>query len=123
MTSVAAHPCATQTQPTQSIPHFVEARASADATTPVAGSIVDTGISRVAADMARTVGSPASLLAAWLLVGLITAGGALGCGALAAFPRRVGGRYVGLRESMGSLMGSLRRWARLVPSRSVSCPA
>lgn len=114
MTSVAAHDGATQTPPTQSNPEFVKAMTLTDATMLVAGSMIGSGIFIVSADMARKVGSPAWLLGAWVLTGIITICGALTYGELAAMFPRAGGQYVFLRESMGSLMGFLYGWTLFV---------
>ncbi len=114
MTSVAAPHSAPQTEPTQSNPEFVKAMTLTDATMLVAGSMIGSGIFIVSADMARKVGSPAWLLAAWLLTGIITVFGALTYGELAAMFPRAGGQYVFLRESMGPLMGFLYGWTLFV---------
>ena len=114
MTSVAARTGATHSQPTQSNPEFVKALTLTDATMLVAGSMIGSGIFIVSADMARKVGSPAWLLAAWVLTGVITVFGALTYGELAAMFPRAGGQYVFLRESMGPLMGFLYGWTLFV---------
>jgi APA family basic amino acid/polyamine antiporter len=72
--------------------------------------MIGSGIFIVSADMARKVESPAFLLLAWLLTGVITLLGALAYGELAAMFPRAGGQYVFLRESMGPLMGFLYGW-------------
>ena len=93
---------------------FVKALTLTDATMLVAGSMVGSGIFIVAADIARTVGSPALLLAAWGLTGVITLLGALAYGELAAMYPRAGGQYVFLREAMGPVMGFLYGWTLFV---------
>ncbi len=113
MTSLAARTDATQT-PTHSNPEFVKALSLTDATMLVAGSMIGSGIFIVSAQMARLLGSPGWLLAAWVLTGIITVFGALTYGELAAMFPRAGGQYVFLRESMGSLMGFLYGWTLFV---------
>lgn len=81
-----------------------------DCTMIVAGSMIGTGIFIVAADMARTVGSPGWLLGSWLLTGLLTIGAALSYGELAAMMPRAGGQYVYLREAWSPLCGFLYGW-------------
>ena len=93
---------------------FVRALTLVDATMLVAGSMIGSGIFIVSADIARTVGSPFWLLAAWLVTGLITVLGALSLAELAAMFPRAGGQYVFLRESMGPLMGFLYGWTLFV---------
>jgi len=80
------------------------------ATAIVMGSMIGSGIFIVSADMGRTVGSPALLIAAWLVTALMTLIGALSYGELAAMMPRAGGQYVYLRESLGPLCGFLYGW-------------
>jgi basic amino acid/polyamine antiporter, APA family len=93
---------------------FVKAMTLTDATMLVAGIMIGSGIFIVSADIARKVQSPAFLLLAWVLTGVITLLGALAYGELAAMFPRAGGQYVFLRESMGSLMGFLYGWTLFV---------
>ncbi len=81
-----------------------------DSTMVVVGSMIGSGIFIVSADMARTIGSPGWLLAAWLLTGLLTIVGALSYGELAAMMPRAGGQYVYLREAFSPLLGFLYGW-------------
>ena len=114
MSSVAAHPDATRA--TDSRPHadFVRAMTLTDATMLVAGSMVGSGIFIVSADIARIVGWPIWLLAAWVLTGLMTLLGALAYGELASMFPKAGGQYVYLRESLGPLIGFLYGWTLFV---------
>jgi APA family basic amino acid/polyamine antiporter len=89
---------------------FVQAITLTDATMLVAGSMIGSGIFITSAAMARSVGSPMWLLAAWLLTGVITLLGALSYGELASMYPRAGGQYVFRREWMGPLMGFLYGW-------------
>ena len=85
-----------------------------DATMLVAGTMIGSGIFIVSADMARILGSPFLLLAAWFLTGVMTILGALAYGEMAAMYPRAGGQYVFLREAMGPLMGFLYGWTLFV---------
>ena len=120
MPSVAAErPVATPhgDPPSGDAPHsgeFVRAMTLTDATMLVAGSMIGSGIFIVSADIARTVQTPALLLLAWVLTGVITLLGALAYGELAAMYPRAGGQYVFLREAMGPAMGFLYGWTLFV---------
>jgi basic amino acid/polyamine antiporter, APA family len=111
MASVTA---ATDNQPSNTQSEFVKAITLTDATMLVAGSMIGSGIFIVSADIARKVDSPAFLLLAWILTGVITLLGALAYGELAAMYPKAGGQYVFLRESMGPLMGFLYGWTLFV---------
>src|ERR1035437_5484781 len=91
-------------------PHFVRGMGLFSATAIVMGSMIGSGIFIVSAEMGRTVGSPALLIAAWLVTTLMTLIGALSYGELAAMMPRAGGQYVYLRESLGPLCGFLYGW-------------
>lgn len=76
----------------------------------VVGSMVGSGILLLPADMARLVGSPALLVLAWLVPGLLVLAAALMFAELAsAFPE-AGGQYVFLREGLGARTGALFGW-------------
>src|SRR5918911_1728062 len=81
-----------------------------DATMVVVGSMIGSGIFLVSADMARLIGSPGWLLAAWLITGVLTVTAALSYGELAALLPRAGGQYVYLREGLSPLWGFLYGW-------------
>jgi basic amino acid/polyamine antiporter, APA family len=81
-----------------------------DSTMVVVGSMIGSGIFIVSADIARLVGSPAWLLAAWILTGVLTMTAALSYGELAAMMPRAGGQYVYLREAFSPLWGFLYGW-------------
>ncbi|SNS83339.1 amino acid/polyamine/organocation transporter, APC superfamily [Granulicella rosea] len=80
------------------------------ATAIVMGSMIGSGIFIVSADMSRVLGSPALLIAAWLVTAAMTIIGALSYGELAAMMPRAGGQYVYLRESLGPIWGFLYGW-------------
>ena len=85
-----------------------------DSVTLVAGSMIGSGIFIVSADIARQVGSPAALIAVWIVAGLMTIAGALAYGELAAMMPQAGGQYVYLREAYGGLVAFLFGWTLLL---------
>jgi basic amino acid/polyamine antiporter, APA family len=85
-----------------------------DAATIVAGSMIGSGIFIVSADIARQVGSPAGLLAVWLVSGFMTIAGALAYGELAAMMPQAGGQYVFLREAYGGIWAFCFGWTLLL---------
>jgi len=95
---------------TASAPHFVQGMGLFSATAIVMGSMIGSGIFIVPADMSRVLGSPALLIAAWLVTALMTIIGALSYGELAAMMPMAGGQYVYLRESLGPIWGFLYGW-------------
>ena len=70
-----------------------------DSITLVVGAMIGSGIFIVPAEMAREVGSPGWLLAAWVVAGALTIAGALCYGELSGMMPRAGGMYVYLREA------------------------
>ncbi len=91
-------------------PHFVQGMGLFSATAIVMGSMIGSGIFIVSADMSRVLGSPALLIAAWLVTAVMTVIGALSYGELAAMMPKAGGQYVYLRESLGPIWGFLYGW-------------
>jgi APA family basic amino acid/polyamine antiporter len=89
---------------------FVKGLGLFSATAIVMGSMVGSGIFIVSADMGRGVGSPALLIAAWLVTAVMTLIGALSYGELAAMMPKAGGQYVYLREALGPMWGFLYGW-------------
>lgn len=81
-----------------------------DAILIVSGSMIGSGIFRVSADMARTVGGPGWMLMIWVLAGVITILGALSLGELASMFPKAGGPYVFLKEAFNPLTGFLYGW-------------
>jgi APA family basic amino acid/polyamine antiporter len=76
----------------------------------VVGSMIGSGIFIVDAEIARSTGSPALFLGAWVVTAIMTMIGALSYGELAAMMPKAGGQYVYLRESLGPLWGFLYGW-------------
>ncbi len=95
-----------QNQPAE----FVKGLGLFSATAIVMGSMIGSGIFIVSADMSRGVGSPALLIAAWLVTAVMTLIGALSYGELAAMMPKAGGQYVYLREALGPMWGFLYGW-------------
>jgi APA family basic amino acid/polyamine antiporter len=93
-----------------SAPQFVQGMGLFSATAIVMGSMIGSGIFIVSADMSRGLGSPALLIAAWLVTAAMTIIGALSYGELAAMMPKAGGQYVYLREALGPLWGFLYGW-------------
>lgn len=89
----------------------------------VIGNMIGSGIFIVSADISRLVGSPALLIATWIVTGIMVVGGALAYGELAVIMPRAGGQYIYLREALGPLWGFLYGWTtrqRPAMSRNVS---
>ena len=93
-----------------STPGLVQTLGLFSSTAIVAGSMIGSGIFLVDADIARVANSPALLLGAWVVTGVLTMIGALSYGELAAMMPKAGGQYVYLRESLGPLWGFLYGW-------------
>jgi APA family basic amino acid/polyamine antiporter len=99
-----------QTDDSLKNPQFVQGMGLFSATAIVMGSMIGSGIFIVPAEMSRTLGSPALLIAAWVVTAAMTMIGALSYGELAAMMPKAGGQYVYLRESLGPLWGFLYGW-------------
>src|ERR1700729_2706055 len=97
-------------QVSSAAPQFVQGMGLFSATAIVMGSMIGSGIFIVSAEMSRGLGSPALLIAAWLVTALMTIIGALSYGELAAMMPKAGGQYVYLREALGPLWGFLYGW-------------
>jgi len=93
---------------------FVKGLGLLSSTTLVIGCMIGSGIFIVSADIARLVQSPALLIAAWVVTGIITIAGALSYAELAAMMPTAGGQYIYLREAMGPLWGFLYGWTYFV---------
>ena len=89
---------------------FVKGLGLTSATTLVIGCMIGSGIFLVSAEIAREVSSPALLIGAWLVTGIMTIVAALTYGELAAMMPHAGGQYVYLREALGPLWGFLYGW-------------
>ena len=81
-----------------------------DSTMIVMGSMIGSGIFIVTSGVAKQVGAPGWILAAWILTGILTLMAALSYGELAGMMPRAGGQYVYLREAYNPLVGFLFGW-------------
>jgi APA family basic amino acid/polyamine antiporter len=89
-----------------------------DATMIVMGGIVGAGIFRNPSVVAQRVRTPAGILLAWLLGGLIALVGAFVYAELAARKPAVGGQYAYIREAFHPLLGFLYGWTLLLVVQS-----
>jgi basic amino acid/polyamine antiporter, APA family len=80
----------------------------------VIGGIIGGGIFRTPAAVAERVGSPALILAAWMVGGAVALAGAFCFAELGQRRPRAGGGYVYLREAWGPLPAFLYGWALLL---------
>jgi basic amino acid/polyamine antiporter, APA family len=76
----------------------------------VIGTIIGTGIFLKTAVMAQQVGTPALVLAAWVVAGALSLAGALTYAELGALLPQAGGEYVYLRTAYGNLLAFLYGW-------------
>jgi APA family basic amino acid/polyamine antiporter len=89
-----------------------------DATMIVMGGIVGSGIFMNPSVVARQVGTPALILAAWAIGGAIALAGAFVYAELAALRPAVGGQYAYLRDAFGPLVAFLYGWGLLLVIQS-----
>jgi len=81
-----------------------------DSTMIMVGIVIGSGIFLTTGIMARSIPSPALILLAWIVGGLLTLAGALTFAELGAAMPDAGGQYVYLREAYGPLAGFLFGW-------------
>jgi APA family basic amino acid/polyamine antiporter len=81
-----------------------------DSTMIVIGVMIGSGIFIVPADMARLLGGPGWLLAAWVFAAVLTITAAFSFGELASMMPGGGGMYLYLREAYSPLWGFLYGW-------------
>ena len=89
-----------------------------DATMIVMGGIIGSGIFVNPAEVARHVGTPALIVGAWLIGGLIAMIGALVYAELAARRPETGGQYAYLRDAFGPVPAFLYGWSLLLVIQS-----
>jgi APA family basic amino acid/polyamine antiporter len=77
-------------------------------------TVIGTGVFLKTAPMAQLVGTPSTVLLAWLAAGLLSLAGALTYAELGAMMPEAGGDYVFLREAYGNLTAFLFGWTNLV---------
>jgi APA family basic amino acid/polyamine antiporter len=76
----------------------------------VVGEVIAVGIFLTPAQMSKSIGSPAILAGVWLVIGAMSAMGALCYGELGARYAEAGGGYVYLREAFGRRIAFLYGW-------------
>ncbi len=81
-----------------------------DAVMLVAGSMIGSGIFIVSAGMLRELGSPAWMLTAWVVAGVLTVLAALSYGELAGMMPKAGGQYVYIQRAFGKLPSFMYGW-------------
>ena len=84
----------------------------------VMGGIIGSGIFVTPAEVARHVGTPALIIGAWLVGGVVALAGALVYAELAARQPAVGGQYAYLRDAYGPLPAFLYGWSLLLVIQS-----
>jgi APA family basic amino acid/polyamine antiporter len=77
-------------------------------------TVIGTGVFLKTATMAQLVGTPSTVLLAWLAAGLLSLAGALTYGELGAMMPKAGGEYVFLREAYGDLLAYLFGWSSVM---------
>ena len=92
----------------------------AAATSVVVGSVIGTGIFLKTRVMMCNVESPALVIAAWIVAGLLSLAGALTYAELATMMPRAGGEYVFIREGYGRPLAFLYGWTQFAVSYSGS---
>jgi APA family basic amino acid/polyamine antiporter len=80
----------------------------------VVGVIIGSAIFLVPSNIARALPAPASVLAVWVIGGVITLGGALSLAELGSMFPGAGGLYTFLRKAFGDCSGFLYTWTFLL---------
>jgi len=80
----------------------------------VIANMIGTGIFTTSGFIMEALGDPITMLACWLVGGIVALSGALCYGELGAMFPSAGGEYVYLRESLGKLSGFLSGWISLI---------
>jgi APA family basic amino acid/polyamine antiporter len=78
----------------------------------VVGTIIGTGVFMKSGVMAQTLGSPSTVLLAWLVAGLLSLAGALTYAELGSLFPKAGGEFTYLHETYGELPSFLYGWMR-----------
>ena len=110
MSSAAA---ASELEPTSTNRELARALSLRDAIALVL-TVIGTGIFLKTATMAQLVGTPSTVLLAWLAAGLLSLAGALTYAELGAMMPEAGGEYVFLREAYGDLLAYLFGWSSVM---------
>jgi APA family basic amino acid/polyamine antiporter len=91
-----------------------------DATSLVVGTVIGTGVFLKTALMTQLVGTPALVLGAWAVAGLLSLAGALTYAELGAMMPSTGGEYVFLRAAFGDAVAFNFGWMRVVVGASAA---
>lgn len=78
----------------------------------VVGTIIGTGVFMKSGLMSQTLGSPATVLIAWIVGGVLSLAGALTYGELGSLFPKAGGEFTYLQETYGDLPAFLYGWMR-----------
>ncbi len=90
----------------------------ADATNITVGVVIGSAIFLVPGEIARSLGTPARMLAVWVFTGILSYFGALAYAELGAMMPDTGGQYVFLREAYGPMCGFLFGWSMFMVAES-----
>lgn len=101
-------------RPATAQPQLVRGLDFTSTTALTVGSMIGTGVFFKAAIMSQQVGSPALVMLAWLVAGLMSLAGALTYAELGGMIPRAGGEYAYLRAAYGNLPAFLDGWMRAV---------
>src|SRR4029453_15413695 len=82
----------------------------------VVGTVIGTGVFLKTAIMAQDTGSPALVLAAWVVAGLLSLGGALAYAEPGAMLPEAGGEAFFLRQAYGEAAAFFYGWTRVFVS-------
>ena len=77
-------------------------------------TVIGTGVFLKTSTMAQLVGTPSTVLLAWVAAGVLSLAGALTYAELGTMMPEAGGDYVFLREAYGNLVAFLFGWTNLV---------
>jgi APA family basic amino acid/polyamine antiporter len=113
-----AQPAAATENPVVTPPALVRGLGPIAATSIVVGSVIGTGIFLKTRVMMCNVESPALVIAAWIVAGLLTLAGALTYAERAAMMPRAGGEYVFIREGYGRPLAFLYGWTQFAVAYS-----
>ncbi|MEO7649880.1 MAG: amino acid permease [Bryobacteraceae bacterium] len=89
-----------------------------DATAVVVGTMIGSAIFLVPSSIARSLPSTGSILAVWVVAGVLSFFGALAYAELGAMKPSTGGQYVYLRDAFGPFWGFLCGWSFFLAARS-----
>jgi APA family basic amino acid/polyamine antiporter len=88
-----------------------------DAAVLVVGLIIGSGIFRAPASVAQELPTPALMLAAWVIGGLLSLAGGLAAAELGVRYPQSGGQYVFLREAFGPSTSFAFGWSNVIISK------